>query len=165
MGTRATLAYAMLPMLLVAIGCGSSEPLPDLPKVEEPAPAPVVDTRPKSVPIGEPTRQTQSAIGGVYRRALAETEKWPIAQGIQHFQASNGRLPKSNEEFHDKVMKAMQIPYPKMEEGYELVFDPDTYDNETFGLQQQLVEEDEQDEAAEEPAPENQPDPFVPPSP
>ena len=108
----------------------------------------MVDTRPKSVRAGQPTRQTQSAIGGVYRRALAKAELWPIAQGLQHFQASNGRLPKTNEEFHQKVMKEMQIPYPDMEEGYELVFDRETYDNESFGLHQQLIGEEA---ATEEP--------------
>jgi hypothetical protein len=123
---------------LTALGCNTeTEKLPELPKGPDPAPAaPVADTRPKSVPLGEPTRQTQSAIGGAYRSSLARIDNYAITHQLNIYKGEHGHFPKSNEEFHEKFMKGYGIPYPEMEEGYELVYDP-----EDQGIYQKLIEE------------------------
>lgn len=140
MGTRATLAAVLLTLGMVIPGCSTeTEKLPELPKAPAPEPAPpVADTRPKSVPLGEPTRQTQSAIGGAYRSSLARIEDIQITHQLNLYQAEHGHYPRSNEEFHEKFMKGYKIPYPQMDEGYELVYDP-----EDQAVYQKMIEEPE----------------------
>ena len=139
MGTRAALAALVVAFGWTAIGCSTeTEKLPELPKAPAPEPAPpVADTRPKSVPLGEPTRQTQSAIGGAYRSSLARIEDIQITHQLNLYQAEHGHYPRSNEEFHEKFMKGYKIPYPQMEEGYELVYDP-----EDHAVYQKLIDRD-----------------------
>jgi hypothetical protein len=138
MGTRAALAAVVVVLGLTAIGCSTeTEKLPELPKGPEVAPpAPVADTRPKSVPLGEPTRQTQSAIGGAYRSSLARIDNYAITHQLNIYQAEHGHYPKSNEEFHEKFMKGYGIAYPEIEEGYELVYNP-----EDHAIYQKLIED------------------------
>jgi hypothetical protein len=150
MGTRTALAVVMVSTLVAVGGCGSSEPLPDLPKVEEPAPAPVVDTRPKSVPLGESTYQTRSAIGGVFRKPIARVEEANILHQLDIWEAAQNRRIKSNEEFHEKFMQGLGMKYPDLDEGYELVYDP-----ETRTIDQRLIEAPQ--EGAAEPASDEQP--------
>ncbi len=146
MGTRAALAAVVVVLGLTALGCSTeTEKLPELPKGPETAPpAPVADTRPKSVPMGEPTRQTHSAIGGAYRSSLARIDDFAIRHQLDIYQAEHGHYPRSNEEFHEKFMKGYKIPYPQMEEGYELFYNPE--ENVVY---QRLIEEPA-DEAIEE---------------
>ena len=153
METRAAIAAVVMLGLLACGGCGSeAEQLPELPKGPEPStPAPVVETRPESVPLGQSTRQTQSAIGGAYRSSLARIDNYAITHQLNLYQAEHGHYPRSNEEFHEKFMKGYQIPYPEMEEGYELVYDP-----EENAIYQKLIKEPEEMEA--DPAADSSPD-------
>jgi hypothetical protein len=146
MGTRAALVAVVVMLGIAAIGCSTeTEQLPELPKGPDPAPAaPVADTRPNSVPLGESTRQTQSAIGGAYRSSLARIDNYAITHQLNIYRGEHGHFPKSNEEFHEKFMKGYGIPYPEMEEGYELVYDP-----EDQAIYQKLIEEPAAEPAGE----------------
>src|SRR5690606_29339231 len=91
MGTRAAIAALVVVLGWTTLGCSTeTEKLPELPKGPEPPPtAPVADTRPKSVPLGESTRQTQSAIGGAYRSSLARIENIQITHQLNIYRGEH----------------------------------------------------------------------------
>ncbi|MDO4587122.1 MAG: hypothetical protein Q4C95_07480 [Planctomycetia bacterium] len=49
-----------------------------------------------------------------------------IPQALNLFQASNGYYPKSQQEFDDQIIKANQINLPKLQEGDQYYYDPET---------------------------------------
>ncbi len=48
-----------------------------------------------------------------------------ITQDLRVFEAANERLPKSHEEFMEKIIKASNIPLPELPDGERLVWDPE----------------------------------------
>jgi hypothetical protein len=47
-----------------------------------------------------------------------------VPHAMQLFKAMEGRMPKSHEEFMEKIIKANQIQLPKLPEGHRYVYDP-----------------------------------------
>jgi hypothetical protein len=47
-----------------------------------------------------------------------------IPHAMQLFKATEGHMPKSHEEFMQKIIKANQIQLPKLPEGQHYVYDP-----------------------------------------
>lgn len=136
MGHQA-LRFLAVGLLVAAVGCDASVELDDVPS----APATVAEDPPaaeaapprervegnKPVKQGNPSGGYLSAVAGGYRSAREKIEMLPIDQAIQHFWATEGRYPKSHEEFMEKVVKPLQMQLPEVEEGYELQYDPEDH--------------------------------------
>ncbi|HEY3393958.1 MAG TPA: hypothetical protein VGK58_14695 [Lacipirellulaceae bacterium] len=73
-------------------------------------------------PVGEGGYLT--AIVGARRHILNQVEDWPWLQAVQHFQATEGRLPKDHDEFMNKIVKPLGINLGFKEEGQEFLYDP-----------------------------------------
>ncbi|QDU55407.1 hypothetical protein [Aeoliella mucimassa] len=125
-------------MLLVATGCDSGvemsiDPVPQNSQAEvtEPVENEVVN-RPIKVLASEPIEGVEvkgllSAKAGAHRQveAWAGTERF--GQAINQFYASNGRYPKSHEEFMKKAWEPQLMAMPKIEEGYEFRYFADDH--------------------------------------
>lgn len=141
-GLLLTLAVSLL------AGCGKSEPATPSPQttaaqpaVEAPTPPPQPAMPPQPVtPPPEPVRE-KAAVGAVVQghgygtgpvatpMAIMYRAKEHIAFDIQipHaldlFKATEGRLPKSHEEFMERIIKENQIKLPPLPEGQRYVYD------------------------------------------
>jgi hypothetical protein len=65
-----------------------------------------------------------TAIVGARRHVLNKVEDLAWLQAVQHFQATNGRLPKDNAEFMSQVVKPLEINLGYKEENQEFIYDP-----------------------------------------
>ena len=144
----AGLAGLMLLILAFAAGCGKSQPAPPAtsPAASPPAAASAADTPPPpppTVPAKPPETVQKKAEAGVGEKGHgygAGPIATPIAAYFQvrervafdiqipHsmnlFKASEGRPPKSNDEFMEKIIKANMIHLPKLPEGQYYQYDP-----------------------------------------
>jgi hypothetical protein len=64
------------------------------------------------------------AIGGARRHVLNRLDDLAWTQGVQHFQATEGRLPKDHAEFMSKIVEPLGIDLGYIEEGQEFLYDP-----------------------------------------
>lgn len=64
------------------------------------------------------------AIIGARRHVLNQVDKLPWLQAVQHFQATEGRLPKDHNEFMKKIIEPLQINLGHKEENQEFLYDP-----------------------------------------
>ncbi len=64
------------------------------------------------------------AIAGARRHVLNKVEDLAWTQAVQHFQATEGRLPKDHAEFMSKVIEPNGIDLGYKEEGQEFLYDP-----------------------------------------
>jgi hypothetical protein len=64
------------------------------------------------------------AIAGARRHVLNKVDDLAWTQGVQHFQAENGRLPKDHAEFMSKIVDPLGIDLGYIEEGQEFLYDP-----------------------------------------
>jgi hypothetical protein len=96
----------------------------DQPAVNAPAEQPrTVAGRPG---VGEGGYYT--AIVGARRHVLNKVEDLAWIQAVQHFKATEGRLPKDNAEFMSKVIKPLEINLGYKEEDQEFIYDPSVGD-------------------------------------
>jgi hypothetical protein len=65
-----------------------------------------------------------NAIIGARRHILNKVESLAWIQAVQHFQATEGRLPKDHAEFMNKIVIPLQIDLGHIEEGQEFLYDP-----------------------------------------
>jgi hypothetical protein len=65
-----------------------------------------------------------TAIVGARRHILNKVEDLAWTQGVQHFQATEGRLPKDHDEFMKKIVIPLGINLGFKEEGQEFLYDP-----------------------------------------
>jgi hypothetical protein len=65
-----------------------------------------------------------TAIAGARRHVLNRVDDLAWTQAVQHFQATEGRLPKDHQEFMSKVVAPNDIDLGFKEEGQEFLYDP-----------------------------------------
>jgi hypothetical protein len=65
-----------------------------------------------------------TAIVGARRHVLNKVESLAWIQGVQHFQATNGRLPKDHAEFMSQIVQPLGIDLGFKEENQEFLYDP-----------------------------------------
>jgi hypothetical protein len=65
-----------------------------------------------------------TAIVGARRKILNETDRWPWVQAVQHFQATEGRLPKDHAEFMNRIVIPLEINLGFKQENEEFFYDP-----------------------------------------
>lgn len=65
-----------------------------------------------------------NAIIGARRHILNKVEDLAWIQGVQHFQATEGRLPKDHAEFMNKIVIPLGINLGHLPEGQEFFYDP-----------------------------------------
>lgn len=58
-----------------------------------------------------------------YVRVQEKVEFLQVDQALKLYKATNGELPKSHEEFMEKVIKANQIMLPKLQPGDKYIYD------------------------------------------
>jgi len=136
-------------MILVAVLCGCSEPPPQVPPGQSPSGSgrPAGDTGmvpppPPPPPPAQPPVRKKAEVGvgkkGHYGRSGPVTT--PIAakfrveerlvfdvqipQAMQLFKASEGRAPKSHEEFFKRIIRENNIKLPELPVGDRYVYDP-----------------------------------------
>ena len=135
-----TALWAMLVAgLLVSGGCQSEDSAQ-----EDAGPAPAT-----AQPDGEPTREVAAVGVGKKGRKLEKHKgtgqiiaqpavsyfrakekivfEIVIPKNMQLFQATNGRFPKSHEEFMKEIIEFGQIQLPELPEGGRYVYDPKTH--------------------------------------
>jgi hypothetical protein len=86
------------------------------------SPAEPARTEAGRAPIGEGGYLV--AIGGARRHVLNRVDDLAWTQAVQHFQATEGRLPKDHNEFMTRVIEPEGIPLGYIEEGQEFLYDP-----------------------------------------
>jgi hypothetical protein len=64
------------------------------------------------------------AIAGARRHVLNKVDDLAWTQAVQHFQATEGRLPKDHAEFMSKVIEPNEIDLGFKEENQEFLYDP-----------------------------------------
>jgi hypothetical protein len=64
------------------------------------------------------------AIAGARRHVLNTVDDLAWTQAVQHFQATEGRLPKDHNEFMKKIVEPLGIDLGFKEEGQEFLYDP-----------------------------------------
>lgn len=64
------------------------------------------------------------AIGGARRQILNRLEDLAWTQAVQHFQATEGRLPRDHQEFMTKIIEPLGIDLGYKEEDQEFLYDP-----------------------------------------
>ncbi len=129
------------------VGCGPSEPAAPAPQASAPEPAaetpPLPPPPPPTPPPAAPQTVLKKAEMGVGEKgrgygtgpvatpvAAYFAAKERIAFDIQIpsamnlFKATEGRMPKSHQEFMEKIIKPNQIQLPKLPEGHRYVYDP-----------------------------------------
>ncbi len=60
-----------------------------------------------------------------YVRVQEKVEFLQVDQALNLYKATNGELPKSHDEFMEKVIKPNQINLPKLQEGDKYIYDPE----------------------------------------
>jgi hypothetical protein len=65
-----------------------------------------------------------TAVAGARRHILNESESWAWMQAVDSFKATNGRLPKDNEEFMKEIVQGLEVNLGYKEEGQEFFYDP-----------------------------------------
>jgi hypothetical protein len=73
------------------------------------------------------------AIAGARRHVLNRVEDLAWTQAVQHFQATEGRLPKDHEEFMKKIIEPLGIDLGFKEEGQEFLYDPTSTEEHRWG--------------------------------
>jgi hypothetical protein len=68
------------------------------------------------------------AIIGARRKILNETDRWPWIQAVQHFQATEGRMPKDHDEFMNRIVIPLEINLGYKEPYEEFFYDPNEGD-------------------------------------
>jgi hypothetical protein len=86
----------------------------------------------KRDPIGQGGYLT--AIAGARRHVLNQVEDWAWTQAVQHFQATEGRLPKDHDEFMNKIVIPLEINLGFKEEGHEFLYDPTPTEDHPWGI-------------------------------
>jgi hypothetical protein len=74
-----------------------------------------------------------TAIVGARRHILNQVEDWPWIQAVQHFQATEGRLPKDHDEFMKKIIVPLGINLGFKEEEQEFLYDPTPTEERPWG--------------------------------
>ena len=69
-----------------------------------------------------------SAYSGAYGYAVSATAKMKITQAVEMFRATEGRYPKSHDEFMAKVIKANQIQLPVLPGEREYQYDVENHE-------------------------------------
>ncbi len=82
-------------------------------------------------PVGEGGYYT--AIIGARRHILNKVDDLAWTQGVQHFQATEGRLPKDHDEFMKKIVEPLGINLGFKEEGQEFLYDPTPDEEHPWG--------------------------------
>ncbi len=65
-----------------------------------------------------------SAIVGAHRHITTRVDDLAWKQAIQHYKATNGKMPKDHDEFMSGVIAGFGIELPPLEEGEEYLWDP-----------------------------------------
>jgi hypothetical protein len=86
------------------------------------------------------------AIAGARRHVLNQIDDYAWKQAVQHFQATEGRLPKDHDEFMKRVIEPLGIDLGFKEEGQEFLYDPTPTEDSAIGTLYVV-------EAAAQPAP------------
>jgi hypothetical protein len=73
------------------------------------------------------------AIAGARRHVLNRVDDLAWTQGVQHFQAAEGRLPKDHDEFMKKIVEPLGIDLGFKEEGQEFLYDPTPSEEHPWG--------------------------------
>jgi hypothetical protein len=73
------------------------------------------------------------AIAGARRHVLNRVDDLAWTQGVQHFQATEGRLPKDHNEFMTKIVEPLGIDLGFKEEGQEFLYDPAPTEDHPWG--------------------------------
>lgn len=60
-----------------------------------------------------------------YVRVQEKVEFLQVDQALKLYKATNGELPKSHEEFMEKIIKANQISLPELQPGDKYIYDPE----------------------------------------
>ena len=122
--------------ILIGAGCRPAEtvvtqpapsvavepPMPEQPVVAAPGVAKQGQSLKNETGIGRMIVQPAVTLFAVRERAVFEIQ---IPQAMQLWEASNGRKPKSHEEFMDQVIKANNIKLPELPEGKIYRYHPD----------------------------------------
>jgi hypothetical protein len=87
-----------------------------------------------------------TAIAGARRHVLNTVDDLAWIQAVQHFQATEGRLPRDHAEFMSKVVIPLGLNLGHIEEGQEFLYDPQGESDAKVG--QLYVVEKTQDSAA-----------------
>ena len=74
-----------------------------------------------------------TAIAGARRHVLNRVDDLAWTQGVQHFQASEGRMPKDHNEFMKKIIEPLGIDLGFKEEGQEFLYDPTPDEEHPWG--------------------------------
>ena len=137
---------------LVCLGCNSSDEAPRGGRSMEEMAAAVSAQResktdeaessltqqqpgPSEAAPSEPTRQVAeregageggyyTAIVGARRHVMNRVEDLAWIQGVQHFQAEHGRLPKDHDEFMSRIVEPLGIDLGYKEPDQEFLYDP-----------------------------------------
>ena len=131
-------------VLMAIVGCeqappaASGPPVPALPTVAQP-PAPAVptpvptETVVAEVGVGQKGRSLDEHEGPVVTpvKAYFSTKERivfeiQIPHALNLFNATEGRMPKSHEEFMEKIIKFNQIPLPELPPNSRYIWDPQT---------------------------------------
>jgi hypothetical protein len=73
------------------------------------------------------------AIAGARRHVLNRVDDLAWTQGVQHFQATEGRLPKDHDEFMKRIVNELGIDLGYKEEGQEFLYDPTPSEDHPWG--------------------------------
>jgi pyruvate/2-oxoglutarate dehydrogenase complex dihydrolipoamide acyltransferase (E2) component len=73
------------------------------------------------------------AIAGARRHVLNRVEDLAWTQGVQRFQATEGRLPKDHDEFMKRIVQELGIDLGYKEEGQEFLYDPTPNEEHPWG--------------------------------
>ena len=126
------LSFAVMVICMVALGCQPQQMAQPPAVVNEPAGDAMkagagVGQQGRSLDQDTGVQQMISAPVSAYFKAK-ERIAFDIAvpQAVNLFQATEGRFPKSHEEFMEKIIKANRIELPKLPEGMTYRFHSDT---------------------------------------
>ncbi len=126
------LSWGLMVGCLLALGCEPPPAAPPAANTSEPVGEAVkagvgVGQQGRSLDKDTGVQQMISAPVSVFFK-VKERIAFDIAvpQAVNLFQASEGRFPKSHEEFMDKIIKANRIVLPQLPEGMTYRFHPDT---------------------------------------
>jgi hypothetical protein len=86
-----------------------------------------------------------TAIVGARRHILNKVESLAWIQGVQHFQATNGRLPKDHAEFMSQIVEPLGIDLGFKEEDQEFLYDPNDKTQGQFGTLYVVAKEPQAD--------------------
>lgn len=108
-------------------------PQPAAPVAPQPAPPPATETVVAEVGVGQKGRSLDEHEGLVVTpvKALFSTRERvvfeiQIPHALNLFNATEGRMPKTHDEFMEKIIKANQIPLPELPPDNRYMWDPQT---------------------------------------